>query len=239
MAAQVASGLATHAADLSWARALAAGDAAAVARFEREIIPEVAALLRGRGHVAEDVDEVLQELRVHLLVGGERPPLVAQYSGRGPLRAWVAVSAVRKALALRRRAGRETAAPDDQLEALLDRASSAVESDLAVIKDRYRQLFRRCFGRALAGLEPAERNLLRLHAIDGLSIDQLGALLGVHRATAARRLERVRDRLFGATRSAMMAELGSDRAEAESVLRWVKSCLDLSLAGLESPVSGS
>lgn len=232
MGTQVEGTLAAHAADLSWARALAAGEDEAVARFERELIPEVGRVLRGRGLSAEDVEELQQQLRVHLLVGDGSGPLVAQYGGRGPLRSWVLVCAVRKSLALRRRAGRESAAPDEVLVALVDRASTAVEADLAACKERYREHFRRAFRRALAALEPKARTLLRLHAIDGLTIDELGALEGVHRATAARRLERARDQLFADTRAELMAELGTGRLEADSVLRWVKSCLDLSLAGL-------
>ena len=43
---------------------------------------------------------------------------------------------------------------------------------------------------AVRRLDRADRHLLREHLLNGLTIDQLGAVLGIHRATAARRIAR-------------------------------------------------
>ncbi|MFY0535383.1 hypothetical protein [Nannocystis pusilla] len=54
----------------------------------------------------------------------------------------------------------------------------------------------------MAELDEQARNLLRQHLLDGLSIDQIAGLQRVHRATAARRLVRVREDLAQRTRAA-------------------------------------
>lgn len=233
MAAQ-AGNYADHREDVTWADELARSTPAALARFERELVPDIRAVLRGRGFDSEEITEVLQELRVHLLVGDGGPPLITQYGGRGTLRSWVLVCAVRGAVKLRRRQRHEPPAADEVLIDLVDRTAGQGDRDLAALKQGYRDAFRRAFRHALGALDPGSRTLLRLHAIDGLTIDEIGALQGVHRATAARRLERARDSLFRGTRAALMGELGTDRLEAESILRWVRSRIDLSFGGLET-----
>jgi RNA polymerase sigma-70 factor, ECF subfamily len=76
-----------------------------------------------------------------------------------------------------------------------------------------------------------------MHLIDALTIDQIAAVQGVHRATAARWLERARETLSRATRKDFMARLGTDPFEADEILRWVQSRIELSLGGLATPVA--
>jgi RNA polymerase sigma-70 factor (ECF subfamily) len=63
----------------------------------------------------------------------------------------------------------------------------------------------------------------------GLGIDQIAALHGVHRATAARRLERAREALLVATRKSLMSRLSIDSAEFESLMDLIRSRLDVSI----------
>jgi RNA polymerase sigma-70 factor, ECF subfamily len=230
---QDATAPAENAADLDWARQLATGDPAALARFESEVSPEIAAVLSARGFTPAEIEEVQQWCRAHLLVGdGSGPAAITEYAGRGRLRSWVLVSAVRAALKMKRRGAREAVHDHDALAALADQVSGQPGDPLAELyKERYRDAFRDAFRAAVAELSPRERTLLRLHGLDGLTIDQLGALYGVHRATAARWLERARDAVFAATRREMMRRLDVDRWEAESVLRFIQSRLDVSLGG--------
>lgn len=224
-----------HHGDLLWARALAAGDVAALERYERELVPLIEAQLRRRGHAADAVADVQQVLRARLLVGDGAGPAVARYEGRGPLRGWVLVSALREAVRARRRAEREPALGDDALAALSDRGAGVVGGAAGAGepgKERYREAFRAAFRAAIAQLSPRDRNLLRMHLIDGLTIDQVGAIQGVHRATAARWIERAREAVARAVRRELMRELGTDPFEAEEVLRWVQSRIELSLSGL-------
>ena len=220
-----------HHDDLVWARALATGDRDALARYEHELVPMIDAHLRRRGHAADEVAEIQQTLRARLLVGDGDGPAVARYEGRGALRSWVLVVALRESVRQRQRAAREPALDDDDLIALADHGDAIMP---AGEKERYCELFRVAFRAALAGLEPLDRNLLRMNVLDGLSIDGIAAVHGVHRATAARWLERARETVALAVRRDLMRQLGSDPFETDQLLRWVQSRIELSLSGLAS-----
>jgi RNA polymerase sigma-70 factor, ECF subfamily len=222
-----------HHEDLAWAGALARGDRDALARYEREIAPVIAAQLGSRGHSADDIDELQQVLRERMFVGtGTAAPAIGSYAGRGPLKAWVLVTAIREAVKRRQRAAREPAVEDDALIALAEKAAS--EPPASVERARYREAFRAAFRTALAALSPRDRTLLRHSAIDGLTIDQIGALHGVHRATAARWLDRARDAVARGVRRDLMTQLATDRWETDELLAWVYSCVELSLGGLST-----
>jgi IS30 family transposase len=85
---------------------------------------------------------------------------------------------------------------------------------------------------AAAGLDLADRHLLHQHFVAGLSIDQLGVALGIHRATAARRLVRAREALVSETRSLLMARLRISQDDLDEVIGMVISRLDVSMPAL-------
>ena len=76
--------------------------------------------------------------------------------------------------------------------------------------------------------------MLRLHVIDELTIDEIGTLHGVHRATVARWLDRVREHVALGVRREVAQTLGTDVFEASELMQWVKSRIELSLSGLAS-----
>jgi RNA polymerase sigma-70 factor (ECF subfamily) len=78
-------------------------------------------------------------------------------------------------------------------------------------------------------LEPRERNMLRMSLVHGVSIDRLGEIYGVHRATAARWVERAREKLHEATHARMSERMGIPESDCDSVLRQAWSQLDVSL----------
>ena len=221
-----------HHDDLAWARELAAADRSALDRYERELAPLIANHLRRRGIAADTIADVMQTLRARLFVGDGDGPAIARYEGRGPLRGWVLVAALREAVRTRQRDAREPAVDDDALVALADRSGAATTP--ALDKERYRDAFRAAFKAALSELAPRDRNLLRMHVIDGLTIDQIGALQGVHRATAARWIERAREAISRSVRRDLMRQLGADPFETEELLQWVQSRIELSLSVLAS-----
>jgi RNA polymerase sigma-70 factor (ECF subfamily) len=211
-----------RAGDLYLAAAAAAGDPAAVTRVEQLLSAEVDAAGKGVRADASLVDEVKQRLREHLLVGGEaRGPAIADYAGHGDLRGFLRISATREHLRLMR-ADRRDVPLDEEVAA-------AVDPELERLKATYREHFTRCFVRALAELAPRERTLLRHHTIDRLTIDQIGAIYGAHRATAARWLERARAKLAERTEELLAEELSMDPGEVASVIRLVRSQLHVTL----------
>jgi RNA polymerase sigma-70 factor (ECF subfamily) len=93
----------------------------------------------------------------------------------------------------------------------------------------YRAEFRAAFRGAVETLPAKEREILRAHFVDGQTIDQLGEANGVHRATAARWVDRARRSLVAAIRRTLMNELRVDESTYQSLLRLVASRLDLSV----------
>jgi RNA polymerase sigma-70 factor, ECF subfamily len=217
-------------ADLALACACALGDAVAIQAFEREYFGEVGVILAQRGLGAMRAD-ALQALREKLFVGrADKLPAVAAFDGRGSLRSWLRVVAVRVVLNLASRGPRERPVADvEELE-----ATSLCTGDPALeyIKESYRHEFRAAFRAAVQTLPAQDRNVLRFSLVDGLSIDRIAALYGTHRATAARRLVSAKQRLQDAVREHLMSRLGIDRESLESVLRLVRSRLDVTLEAL-------
>lgn len=216
-----------HEADLELARACLRGDAGALAQFDGELASCVDRAVRKVGGDRAMIDEITQRLRTRLLVAEEdRAAKLTEYSGRGPLRAWLRVVATRELLDVRRRTKHEQPLGDRTLDGL-----PAAESDpeLAYLKAAYRDAFRRAFRDAFAALEPLERDLVRHHHIAGDSVDVLAARHGIHRATAARWVARARDRLLVGTRERLAATLRVSEPELDSILALIASRLDASL----------
>jgi RNA polymerase sigma-70 factor (ECF subfamily) len=109
----------------------------------------------------------------------------------------------------------------------ISRVVDACSPELAAIKLRYRHEFKQAFAAAMATLEDAERNALRLHYLDGLTLADLGRLYGWSVPTASRRLAAVREALMKATRRIMTERLSMSPAELDSVLRLIESRLSV------------
>jgi RNA polymerase sigma-70 factor (ECF subfamily) len=110
----------------------------------------------------------------------------------------------------------EARAPDD-------------DPELAYMKATYRAAFKAAFQEALESLQGRERTLLKQQIVDGLGIDELGALYDVHRATAARWVAAAREKLLVRTRRTFMLRARISSDECESIMRMVRSQLDVSL----------
>jgi RNA polymerase sigma-70 factor (ECF subfamily) len=216
--------------DLYLALACIRGDARALAAFESYCLEALDGALARLSVSADVLVEVKQRLRRSLLVGdGASAPVIAQFSGRGNLRAWVRVIAVREALSMVRRARRDTPLEHDLLAQQL---MPKDDPELSYLKGVYRQEFKNAFAETLRSLGDREATLLRQQIIDGLSIDELGALYRVHRATAARWLEHARRRLVEGTMSLLRSRLQVQSDELDSILRLIRSQLDVSVGGL-------
>jgi RNA polymerase sigma-70 factor (ECF subfamily) len=214
--------------DLYLSCACALGDAAALTAFEQAYFVDIdPALVRMTGKTALH-DEVAQSLRTTLFAPRPgRAPQIALYAGRGDLRNWTRAAIVRATLNLITRKPRETPAPTDLLSAV---PAASADPELAHMKEIYQAEFRDAFAAAVATLDTRERNLLRHAFVDGLSIDEVGALFGVHRATAARWLASTRTKLMGELRRALMQKLHVDKTEFASIMRLIRSQLNVSLA---------
>lgn len=218
-----------HTDDLYLACACAQGIPDAVRAFEHHCLPAVeVAVVRFRA-ASDLVAEVKQRVRERALVAGDGAPRISGFSGRGDLRSWVRAMAAREAIEVLRGARREAPADDDTaLHALV--APGDVELEHA--KAHYVAQFKQAFSAALRGLSPRDQTLLRQHVVDGLTIDELGALYQMHRATAARSLERARAAVLEATRAQLGSVLRVRPSELDSILRLIRSRIEVTLRGL-------
>lgn len=205
----------------------ARGDDAAIRAFEARHFTAVRPALRRMQLPDSTVDEVMQLLRQKLFVADEQgqPPLLG-FVGKGNLSSFVRVVATRIALNQLRSERPHVPAPEAVLAEL---ASPEDTPQIRYLKARHHQEFKEAFEEAVRMLTSRERNLLRLHFVDHLSIDELGHLYHVHRATAARHLARARERLAELTRAVLRERLVLSSGEFESVVRLVQSQLDMSI----------
>ena len=222
----LAAALATApAADLVLAAACTAQEPTAHAAFDA-VLAEVDAAGASTRSTQDLIDDVKQLIRVQLLVAKDgKPPGIAGYRGKGPLRGWVRITATRELIRHQRKRARE--APGEQpLDVALGDAGDPLLSQL---KAEYRTEFATALREAITLLDAEDRTLLRQQIVDQLSIDAIGAAFGVHRATAARWLQRARGSLVTATRGRLAARLKLPVDEIDSVIRLVHSQLDASV----------
>lgn len=219
---------AVRAGDLYLTCACVAGAPNALAAFDKRFMREIDFAL-GRMRVsAQEIDDIKQMVRQKLFVGEKsRAGRIADYSGRGDLRRWVRSIAVRTCLNQMRKGGREMLQGDDKVFDGV--APGDDDPELAYMKERYRSEFRAAFLEALRSLSAREQNLLRYHHVDGLNIDEIGAIYRVHRVTAYRWLEKARDALVTQTHKLLRTQLQVEKNEFESILRMIRSQFHVSL----------
>ena len=111
-------------------------------------------------------------------------------------------------------------------------AAAAGDVELSYLKASYRAAFKTAFQEAFMSLEARDRTLLRYQLVDGLRLEQIAAIFGFSRATAARRLQDVRDNLRRATRRALAESLDLSGIELESMMALVDSQLEVSITRL-------
>lgn len=218
-----------HTSDLYLACGCAHGDPDAIAAFDEHCLRQLDRPLGKLGIDGDTIAEVKQEIRYRVLVGDGRRAEIVDFSGRGDLRGWVRVMATRQALRRQGRARREPATDDDEL---CQRLAASDPPALDHMKEFYRHEFKRAFEAALRALPHREQTLLRQHYVDGATLDELARLYQVHRATVARLLRRARELVLAATRDHMMSQLEVPSQELNSILRMIRSHIEISLRAL-------
>jgi RNA polymerase sigma-70 factor (ECF subfamily) len=217
-----------HGAELFLACACARGVPGAIEELELRYAPAWEGTLRRLDPSPAFADDARQLLREKLFVARQgRSPGIATYSGAGPLGGWLLVTVRRVALNLRRRAPTAPENPSDELAGL---GSPVADPELDHLRRTYRPEFDRAFRDALDTLSPRERNLLRLHYLDGVSGQRLSGMYRVHASTISRTLSAARLKLHEETRQRLTERLGLTTSQVASLVGLVLSRLELNLA---------
>lgn len=216
-----------HAGDLYLAYGCSLGDPAALAAFERQLLPPLTGYLRRRGALPASVDDFKQQLRARLLVAeSPAPPRIAGYSGRGPLAKWLRVAAARLAINLRAAPQpREDTLPDEM--PALDPADA--DPELAYFRVHYGALVREAIGTALAGLLPRHAAVLRLHFLRGMTMEAIAGALDLSERTVRRAVTEARARILEETRRLLRARLQVTATQLDSIIRVATADLDPSI----------
>jgi len=216
-------GLAERPEDLFLAFACLEGDPAALAHFEATHLAKVPRFLARYQLPASEVDEVVQRVRIRLLLGEEAR--LTQYGGQGAFGAWVRVAAQRVALNFI-----EETRGGVRSDSLLSRVPALADGpELAVLKHNDGKMLSEALGAALQALSAQEKTVLRLHYLDDLGIDEIGRVMRVHRATVARWLIAIRSRVEREIRARFKLDHRMSSARLRSFLALLREDVALSL----------
>jgi RNA polymerase sigma-70 factor (ECF subfamily) len=222
-----------HLPDLYLAFACGEGDATALRSFGT-LLTSVAGAVRSVDGAPSFVDEILQRLRTRVLVAEDgRTARILDYAGRGSLENWLRAGALRLALNARRDARR---GPEPLPEASLwEPAAPTADRTLELLRGKYAAQFGTALREAFGSLEPGERNVLRMHFLEGMSLNQIAAMYQVNKSTISRRMARAREVLLERTRGRLERALSLPATELDSLLEQLGPKLDLSLTSVLNP----
>jgi RNA polymerase sigma-70 factor (ECF subfamily) len=214
-----------HAADLYLACACALGVPQAVRALD-ELLVAASPRVRRVDPSAAFLEDVFQVVREKLLL--TKPPKIGEYAGRATLRSWLATTAVRTALNMRRR--KDDVAAAGLRSSMGERV--AHEPEMQYVRARYRGAFEEAVRASLAALSTKERTLLRMHLGEKMSVERLAVVYGVGKSTTARWLVAARQRLLALTQAHLREHLKVTPSELESLAAVVRSDLDVSVVRL-------
>ena len=174
---------------------------------------------------------------------GQRASKLAYYSGRGSLAGWLRAVVAQLSVDTYRKQSKLVQTEED---ADLDRlardarvsetqafAVSGVSNPEQSLSHRFAENdLQQALSQAIAELAAEDRLLVKLYYFDNLRLREAGAVLGVHEATASRRLTRIHTDLRKRVSQKLISERGWTAAETERSFVEVAQHLDTDLEAL-------
>jgi len=173
---------------------------------------------------------------------------LAYYSGRGSLGGWLRAVVGQLAIDQHRKSARLVQTEEDGDFDRLARASNSGEETLSasqaprspeasLVQRREASDIELALTRAIGELSAEDRLLVKLYYFDGLKLREAGTVLGVHEATASRRLTRLHGEVRKRVESILIKEQGWTRGEAERSLSDAASHMETDLEMLLAEAS--
>jgi RNA polymerase sigma-70 factor, ECF subfamily len=218
----------TSADDFFLAVACLEGDKAALRTFESSVMKVLARKLGAGQHDRALVDATIRNVREAMFVGTERrKPKLAVYTGQVPLAAWILVVGRRElASEARKKTPEVSIGTAEAFEAHV----APADPELVTLLRAHRGTFEQAITNVMAGLDRDDRDLLRWNMKEGASIDTIAPRLGVNRATVARRLARLREKLADEVRTELRRKLRLGSETFDSLCANMMPELDVSLS---------
>jgi RNA polymerase sigma-70 factor (ECF subfamily) len=196
---------ALHAEELVLVLACERGDERAwddmLSQFRATVLSAARGASAGEAEAEELADSVWAELYGLREKSDGRPAgKLAYYSGCGSLGGWLRAVVGQLGVDRHRRSARlvQTEEPSEFDRAAAEshetdgwRPAASLDPEAALAERDAARGVEEALARALGGLDAEDRLLVRLYYFDGLKLKEAGAVLGVHEATASRRLTRV------------------------------------------------
>jgi RNA polymerase sigma-70 factor len=230
-----------HADDLCLVIACESGDQTAWADLFEGYGATVRSAARSASSNEAMADDVAQSIwadlhGLKLRADGKPAGKLAYYSGAGSLGGWLRAVVGQLAIDQHRRQSRLVQTEEDSdLERMAHGAGvesdglspfhSAPSPEESLATDMASADVEKALGRALAGLDDEDRLLMKLYYFDGLRLREAGAVLGVHEATASRRLTRIHGEVRERVESILIKEHGWTKSEAKRSLAEVAAHL--------------
>jgi RNA polymerase sigma-70 factor, ECF subfamily len=174
---------------------------------------------------------------------GKRASKLAYYSGRGSLAGWLravvaqlSVDTFRKQSKLvqtEEDADLDRLARDAQISETPTFAAAGTQNPEQSLTNRFAQEnLQQALSQAVGELAAEDRLLVKLYYFDDLRLREAGVVLGVHEATASRRLTRIQTDLRKRVSQILVDERGWTKAEAERSFAEVAQHLETDLEAL-------
>lgn len=235
--------------DLCLSIACEQGDAAAWSDIVERYSATVRSAARstaGNEDAAEDLAQsIWAELHgLRLREDGRPASKLAYYSGRGSFAGWLRAVVAQLAVDQHRKISRMVQAEDDTE---LDRMASTEAADPrhslssstnsstpenALTGKMQRAEMEQALASAFQQMDVEDKLLVKLYYFDNLRLREAGAVLGVHEATASRRLTRVHSELRRRVEEILARDRGWSGTEIDSAFSDVAMHLDSDLEGL-------
>lgn len=235
-----------HANDLCLIVACERGDE----RAWSDLVEKYGATVRSAARSASSNEEMAEDLAqsiwaelhgLRVREDGRPSGKIAYYSGRGSLGGWLRAVVGQLAVDQHRKASRLVQTEDDaEFDRLAQDAhnmgegpagvtTAAPNPEQALAEERAARDVEEALARAIKELGAEDRLLVKLYYFDGLRLREAGAVLGVHEATASRRLARVHTEIRQRVEAILTKEHGWTREETARSLAEAATHLDTDL----------